>query len=122
MSTGTDLKTAAAVLDHYLAAFMDLDTDGILAEYTDDSAIITNTGSFHGLDDIGSFFEGRFEEFAQGNVDVEVDQRTVDGDIAYITWHGETPDNVYEFATDTFVIHDGSIETQTFAAKITPKN
>lgn len=122
MSTGADLKTTSAVLEHHLTAFIDLDMDEILADYTDDSAIITNMGSFHGMEDIEGLFEGFFEEFSQGNVDIEVDQQTVDGEIAYITWHAETPDNVYEFATDTFVIRDGVIETQTFAGKITPKN
>ena len=41
---------------------------------------------------------------------------------AYIVWHAETPDNVYELGTDTYVIRDGVIETQTFTAKVTPKN
>ena len=34
---------------------------------------------------------------------------------------GETADNVYELATDTFVIRDGKIVTQTLAGKIVPK-
>jgi len=41
--------------------------------------------------------------------------------VAFITWSAETADNVYEFATDTFVIRDEKIVTQTFAAKVTPK-
>ena len=121
MSTGTDLKTTDAVLEHHLTAFMDLDIEEILADYTDDSVVITNMGTFRGMEDIRGLFEGFFEEFSQGNVDMEVDQQTVDGDVAYITWHGETPDNVYEVCTDTFIVEDGIITTQTYGGKVEPK-
>jgi hypothetical protein len=33
----------------------------------------------------------------------------------------ETTDNVYEIATDTFVVRDGKIVAQSFAGKITLK-
>ena len=45
----------------------------------------------------------------------------VEGEIGYIVWNAETADNVYELATDTFVIDHGKIEVQTFAAKVAPK-
>jgi len=44
-----------------------------------------------------------------------------DGDYAYLIWSGETADNYYEFATDTFVVRDGKIVAQSFAAKVTSK-
>jgi hypothetical protein len=48
-------------------------------------------------------------------------QQVVEGDYAYILWSAETADNVYEVGTDTFVVRDGKIVAQSFAAKITPK-
>jgi hypothetical protein len=48
-------------------------------------------------------------------------QRSVDGDHAYILWTAETADNLYEFATDTFVVRNGKIVARAFAAKIKPK-
>jgi hypothetical protein len=36
-------------------------------------------------------------------------------------WTAETADNTYEEATDTFVVRNGKIVAQSFAAKITPK-
>ena len=45
----------------------------------------------------------------------------VEGDYAYILWTAETADNVYELATDTFVVRDGKIVAQSFAGKIAPK-
>jgi hypothetical protein len=48
-------------------------------------------------------------------------QRHVEGDYAYILWSAEKADNSYEAATDTFVVQNGKIVAQSFAAKITPK-
>ena len=47
-------------------------------------------------------------------------QQLVDGDYAYILWTAETADNVYELATDTFVVQQGKIVAQSFTAKIRP--
>jgi hypothetical protein len=49
-------------------------------------------------------------------------QRVIEGQVAYIVWTAETADNVYELATDTFLVRDGKIAVQTFAGKVTPKN
>ncbi|MFB6085810.1 MAG: hypothetical protein ABEJ84_03230 [Halodesulfurarchaeum sp.] len=45
----------------------------------------------------------------------------VEGEFAFLRWDAETPDNVYEFCTDTFHIPDGTIQFQSFAGKIEPK-
>ncbi|UIO98566.1 nuclear transport factor 2 family protein [Halobaculum sp. CBA1158] len=123
MASTSPSATTESVLDHHLAAFTDQDLDETLADYDEDSVVVTNTnGSFRGLDEIRTLFEGLFAEFGQNGVDFQRDQQVVEGDIAYITWHAETPDNAYEFATDTFLIRDGTIETQTLGAVVTPKN
>jgi hypothetical protein len=36
-------------------------------------------------------------------------------------WKAETADNHFELGTDTFIVQNGKIVTQTFAAKISPK-
>ena len=41
-----------------------------------------------------------------------------EGNYAYIIWNGETADNIYEYATDTYVVRRGKIVMQSFAAKI----
>jgi hypothetical protein len=48
-------------------------------------------------------------------------QQCVEGDCAYILWTAEAADNVYEVGTDTFVVRDGKIVAQSFAAKATLK-
>lgn len=116
------MSTTEAVLDHHLEAFGEQDLSGILDDYTDDSVLVTQMGTFRGLDEIRGLFEELFAEFSHPGATISMDERLVEGDIAYIVWHAETPDNEYEFATDTFVIRDGNIVAQTFAGKITPKD
>jgi len=120
MATESD-QSVEAVLDHHLDAFVTQDLEMVLEDYDDDSVVVTNTGTYRGMDEIEELFTAVFDEFSQEGSTVELDQKEVTGDTAYIVWHGETPDNDYEFATDTFQIRGGVIEHQTFAAKVEPK-
>ncbi|KAB1193000.1 nuclear transport factor 2 family protein [Haloferax sp. MBLA0076] len=115
------MKTTEEVLGHHLKTFAEGDMDGILADYDDSSVVITPEETYRGLDEIPTFFEELFTDFGQEGAYADIDLQTIEGDIAFITWHGETPDNVYEFCTDTFVVEDGVITTQTFAGKIESK-
>lgn len=110
-----------SVLDHHLDAFTNQKLDAVMEDYSDDSVVITNMGTFSGLEEIEGLFSDMFSEFSQAGSDIEVTKQEIEGDLAYITWHGETPDNDYELATDTFIIRDDIIEKQTFAGKIEPK-
>jgi ketosteroid isomerase-like protein len=78
-------------------------------------------GPRKGPEAIKPFFQAFFSEFAKPGASFSMRQRYVDGDYAYIFWSAETADNSYEAATDTFVIRNGKIVAQSFAAKITPK-
>jgi ketosteroid isomerase-like protein len=110
------------ILAHHLQAFSAGDVAGILADYTERSVLITADGSaLRGPAQMRPLFEAFVAEFAKPGASFSLGQRVVEGDVAYITWTAETADNVYEFGTDTFVIRDGKIATQTFAAKVTPK-
>jgi hypothetical protein len=61
-------------------------------------------------------------EFAKPGSSFTLKHQSVKGDYAYILWTAETADNSYELVTDTFVVKDGKIVTQSFAAKILPKS
>jgi len=60
-------------------------------------------------------------EFGKPSATFRMKQQFVEGDYAYILWTAESADNVYEVGTDTFVVRDGKIVTQSFTGKITPK-
>ena len=113
--------TTKDVLTHHLDSFGKGDLDGIMADYTAASRLFTSNGVLRGTGPIRELFVTMFAEFAKPGSSFEMLRQDVDGDSAYIVWKAETADNRYELGTDTFVVKDGKIVTQTFAGKITPK-
>lgn len=116
------MSTTESVLEHHLTAFAEQDLTGIMEDYSDESVIVTNMGTVRGLDEIEGLFDDFFAEFSQEGATIEVEQETVEDEFAYIVWRGESPDNVYEFATDTFYIPEDEIRFQTFAGKVSSKD
>ena len=114
--------TTQEVLTHHLDSFGKGDLAGIMADYTAASRIFTPNGVLKGLDAIRELFTALFKEFAKPGMSFDMSRQDVDGDTAYIVWRAETADNRYELGTDTFVVKDGKIVTQTFAGKISPKH
>lgn len=109
-----------AVLMHHLGAFGERKMDDILADYTAESVLLTQQGEMIGAEGVKPLFEALFTEFGKKGVKFEMGKMIVEGDIAMITWSAETPDNKYEWATDTYIIRDGKIVYQTLAALVTP--
>ena len=115
------MSTTLAVLGRHLKSFAERDVDGILDDYTSDAVLFVPTGPLRGRDAMRPLFQNLIAEFAKPGSSFSLQHRWVDGDHAYIVWTAETADNTYEFATDTFVVRDGKIVAQSFAAKINPK-
>ena len=115
------MSTREDVLDHHLEAFENQDLEAVMEDYTDDSTIVTNMGTFRGLEEIEGLFTELFEEFDDPEASIAMEEQLVEGEFGYIVWTGETPANDYEFATDTFHIPEDAIAFQTFAGKIEPK-
>lgn len=115
------MSTTDDVLEHHLDAFSEQDMAAILDDYDDDSVVITDEETYRGREEIEGLFEELFADFAQPGSEMELHHQAIEDEVAHIVWDGETPDNAYEFATDTFVVRDGTIVVQTFAGKIEPK-
>ena len=115
------MVSTSDVLDHHLKCFGGGDLDGILADYSPDAVLFIPTGPLKGPD-IKPLLQALIAEFAKPGSTFAMKQRCVEGDYAYILWSAETADNSYEIATDTFVVHNGRIVAQSFAAKIVPKH
>jgi ketosteroid isomerase-like protein len=109
------------VLDRHLKSFSESDLDGILAGYAADAVLFGPDGALKGPNAIKPLFESLISEFAKPGASFTMQQRLIDGDHAYIVWNAETEDHSYEFATDTFVVRNGRIVAQSFAAKVKPK-
>jgi ketosteroid isomerase-like protein len=109
------------ILDHHLQAFAERDLDGVLFDYSPEAVLFVPEGPLKGPTAIRPLFEALVTEFARPGSSFTLQQRHVEGDHAYIVWTAETADHSYEFATDTFVIRNGKIVAQSFAAKVRQK-
>jgi len=115
------MVSTGEVLDRHLKSFAEHDLEGVLADYAPDAVLFVPDGPLKGPTAIKPLFENLVSEFAKPGSSFTMQQRHVEGDHAYIVWSAETADNSYEFATDTFVVRNGRIVAQSFAAKINPK-
>ena len=120
--TQGDTATTQKVLAHHLEFFGKLDLAATMADYADEATFFSQGGVLHGSDAIRRFFGTLFEEFEKPGMSFDLLQQEVDGEIAYIVWKAESADNLFEIGTDTFIVRNRKIVTQTFAGKIMPKS
>jgi hypothetical protein len=74
------------------------------------------------VDAIRPLFEALIAEFGKPGASFNMKQQLIEGDYAHVLRTATTADNVYEVATDTFVVRDGKIVAQSFTAEIRPKS
>jgi uncharacterized protein (TIGR02246 family) len=116
------MSSTEEVLQRHLRAFGAGDLEGILADYAPDAVFFTPDGSVHkGTEALRAAFKAVFAEWSKPGATFAMTHQAVEGSYAHIVWTAETADNVYETASDTFVVNDGKIAAQFFAGKITPK-
>jgi ketosteroid isomerase-like protein len=115
------MTTTKDVLDHHLKSFGEGDVEGILSDYAPGAVLFTPDGPLRGADAMRPLFQAMIVEFGKPGATFVLKQQSVEGDYGYIVWTAETADNVYELASDTFVVRDGKIVAQSFAGKIAPK-
>ena len=115
------MRSTKDVVDNHLKCFGEGDLKGILSDYAPGAVLFTPDGPLRGADAMRPLYQAMIAEFGKPGAVFSMKQQSVEGDYAYILWTAETADNVYEMATDTFVVRDGKIVVQSFACKITPK-
>jgi len=118
MNTATSTKD---VLSNHLQAFARHDLNGVLADYAPDAVFFTQNGVLRGVEAIKPLFQSLIAEFRKPGAAFNLKEMIVDGDNGYIFWTAETADNVYELGTDTFVVRNGKIVTQSYTSKIRPR-
>jgi ketosteroid isomerase-like protein len=116
------MTTTTDVLRHHLEAFDQGDVNAILSDYAPDVVLFTKDGALKGTEALRPLFERLIKEFGKPGATFNLLRQAIEGDYAYILWTAETADNIYELATDTFVIRNGKIVAQSFTAKIKPKS
>lgn len=110
-----------AVFEHHLAAFSSGDVAEMLKDYSDESVLLTAEAVYKGRGAVRGFFDAAVAgPFKPGTYSLTTDVARFEGEIAYATWHASCVGAEIVMATDTFVIRDGKIVAQTFAAKVEP--
>ena len=108
-----------AVVRNHLQAFLDQKGIGaIVRDYDDDARFISEGRTYHGRLEISDFFEDFIASLPPQAINrFSLRSLRVEGDMAYITWSvgHEIPQG-----TDTFVVSNGKIVSQTFAMYTAP--
>jgi len=98
------------------------DLESIMADYAPDAVLVTAWATRKGHAEIREGFKMIFAEiFPPKMSTVKLEKQVVEGELAFIVWSGSSPKYNVPFATDTFVIRDGKIVLQTFAAQMDEK-
>ena len=98
-------------------AFAKGDLDAFMSDYCEQAVLITPDGILRGRGEIRTFFEELLAVFLPGST-FEVSQCTTERTMAYIVWSGRSEHVDIPFATETFMVRDGKILTQTFTSQM----
>jgi len=109
-----------SVLERHLSAFLDGRLQGVIADYTSESILVTREATYKGQGEIKKFFAELLAKYPKQGSTFIVDKLEIIDEMGYLIWHGKTPTLDIPFATDTFLIKDGKIHQQTFAGDIKP--
>jgi hypothetical protein len=110
-----DEATTLAVFQHHSKALGENNLDEIMADYTEESIVITPEGTYSGLAEIRKAFVELVKAFPSKGSTFQVIKTALKNDVFYIAWSAKTPVVEYTFATDSFIIQGGKILRQTFA-------
>jgi len=113
----TSTKQTLNVINRHLDAFMtNQGVDAILRDYDQDAILYAPDSVYRGVDQIRRFFKGFLGNLPEKGLQLfRIRTQEAHGEVGYIVWSvGE----VIPLGTDTFVIKDGKIVQQTYAAHI----
>ena len=104
-------RTPQEVFAHHGQALAAGDLDGIVADYADDSVVITSSGVARGKDDIRKVLVKLLDDLPSAAWDLKT--RIFDGEVLFLEWAADSAMNRVDDGVDTFVFRDGMIWAQT---------
>jgi predicted SnoaL-like aldol condensation-catalyzing enzyme len=106
------------IVMHHLVSFQNNDLEALVADYTNESVLVTHDAIYSGQEEIRDFFAALMVHFPKQQSSFEMDKMVVYDELVYIVWHANTPSLDVPLGTDTFIIRDGKIDRQTFAGQL----
>lgn len=116
----TESAGTETVVRNHLQAFLEQKgIAAILNDYDDDARFFSEAKVYHGKQEVQVFFVDFIASLPAGAIE-HFSLRTlhVDGNIAYITW---SVGSDIPLGTDSFVVDNGKIVSQTFAMYAAPQ-
>lgn len=115
----TESSVTEAVVRNHLRAFLEQEgVDSIVKDYHDAARFYCETKIYHGKREVHGFFVDFLDALPAGALErFELRSLQIEGKIAYITW---SVGRDIPLGTDTFVVDDGKIVSQTFAMHVSP--
>ena len=110
-------RTPQEVFAHHGPALAAGDLDAIVADYADDSVVITSAGVARGKDEIRQVFVKLLDDLPEAAWDLKT--LIFDGDVLFLEWAADSAVNSADDGVDTFVFRDGMIWAQT--VRYTPR-
>jgi len=102
------------VLDNHLSSAGRGDLEGVMSDFAEDSVLFLAQGPVRGMRALRAFYEALLTNPPSGfPANMKLLRRDVEGEVGYIVWQAEPG---VRLATDTFLVRDGKIRIQTFAA------
>jgi len=120
VTTATSEEKTKEVLEHHWKTFQANDLEGTMADYTEESVLITPDKTFKGLNEIRENFVYAFSLFPKDSTTMQLDKSVVQQDVGYTIWQATAPKLKVTFGTDTFIIQNGKIIRQTYAGVVSP--
>jgi uncharacterized protein (TIGR02246 family) len=104
-------RTPQEVFAHHARALAAGDLDDIVADYTDDSVLITSGGVMRGKDGIRAAFVKLLDELPNAAWDLKT--QIYEGDVLFLEWVADSAVSRVDDGVDTFFFRDGMIAVQT---------
>jgi len=112
-------RTPQEVFAHHGAALAAGDLDEIVADYADDSVVLTAAGAAHGKEGVRGVFVKLLDDLPDAAWDLKT--QVFDGDFLLLEWAADSVVNRVDDGVDTFVFRDGMIRAQTIRYTRRPK-
>lgn len=109
------------IIGHHLEALKNGDINELMLDYTASSVLITPQRILSNFNEITALFSKFMTDVLPPGCDFELSKKIINGNIAYLIWTAESDNYRIPFGTDTFIIGDGKIDTQTVAMVLEQK-
>jgi ketosteroid isomerase-like protein len=113
-------RTPQEVFAHHAQALGAGNLDEIVADYADDSVVITPGGVMRGKDGVRAAFVKLLDDLPNAAWDVKT--QILEGDVLFLEWVADSAVSRADDGVDTFLFRDGMIAVQTIRYSLHAKS